>query len=149
MLRQEIKQTHEEKVEMFINQPKEKIVEMLIESNRLLFSLMESANNFRLISGCTDCPCCDQNDFCSGYTCNLKDAPKNQIKESKTFQRITPKWCPLKNNDLILKFNKKRIIESTEEVLFTKEDILDFAEDQKNRNLEPSEKTLKDWIEYR
>jgi len=34
-------------------------------------------------------------------------------------------------------------------LLFTQEDMLDFATDQKNRGLEPTEETLMDWINYR
>jgi hypothetical protein len=33
--------------------------------------------------------------------------------------------------------------------IFTKEDMLDYATDQHNRNIEPNEDTLKDWINYR
>lgn len=32
---------------------------------------------------------------------------------------------------------------------FTIEDMIDFATDQKNRNLDPSEETLDNWINYR
>jgi len=34
-------------------------------------------------------------------------------------------------------------------LLFTEEDMLDFAADQKNRGLEPTNETLTDWINYR
>lgn len=33
--------------------------------------------------------------------------------------------------------------------MFTKEDMLDFSTDQRNRDLEPTENTLKDWVNYR
>ena len=58
----------------------------------------------RIISGCSDCPMCDMNDMCSGYSCRLKEHPDNFIKESKKFQPITPKWCPIKQSDVLFKY---------------------------------------------
>ena len=58
----------------------------------------------RIIYGCSDCPMCDMNDMCSGYSCRLKEHPDNFIKESKNFQPITPKWCPIKQNDVLFKY---------------------------------------------
>ena len=60
----------------------------------------------RIISGCSDCPMCDMNDMCSGYSCRLKEHPDNFIKESKKFQPITPKWCPIKQNDVLFKYGR-------------------------------------------
>jgi len=57
-----------------------------------------------IISGCSECPMCDMNDMCSGYSCRLKKHPDNFIKESKKFQPITPKWCPIKQNDVLFKY---------------------------------------------
>jgi len=58
----------------------------------------------RIISGCSDCPMCDMNDMCSGYSCRLKEHPDNFIEESKKFQPITPKWCPIKQSDVLFKY---------------------------------------------
>jgi hypothetical protein len=46
----------------------------------------------------------DMNDMCSGYSCRLKEHTDNFIKESKKFQPITPKWCPIKQNDVLFKY---------------------------------------------
>lgn len=57
------------------------------------------------VSGCSDCPACDENDMALGYTCKLKEHPNNLIDERPhTLQPITPEWCPLKNQDIQLKF---------------------------------------------
>jgi hypothetical protein len=57
-----------------------------------------------IILGCKECPMCDMNDMCSGYSCRLKYYPDNLIKESKKFQPITPNWCPIKQNDILFKY---------------------------------------------
>lgn len=62
------------------------------------------------ISGCEDCPMCDMNDMCSGYSCRMVKYPENDnyIKEdSKKHIAITPSWCPLKQNDITFKFKNK------------------------------------------
>lgn len=60
--------------------------------------------NTRIISGCKDCPLCDMNDMSSGYSCRLKQFPDNYIEESDDCRPITPEWCPIKENDIIFKF---------------------------------------------
>jgi len=54
----------------------------------------------KIITGCWDCPCCDMLDMASGYQCRLKPKDDNgqylTIRESKkTYEPITPRWCPL------------------------------------------------------
>jgi len=56
---------------------------------------MKNLNN-GIITGCSDCPFCQMNDMDSGYSCNIKEYPKNYIEESKKYQPITPDWCPIK-----------------------------------------------------
>lgn len=59
------------------------------------------------ISGCKDCPMCDENDMCSGYTCRMVEYPNNYIKqERKKYIPETPEWCPIKKSDITFKFKK-------------------------------------------
>lgn len=60
-----------------------------------------------IIPGCMECPMCIMNDMSSGYSCRLKSCPDNFIKESKRFNPITPKWCPIKQNNIIFKYKTK------------------------------------------
>jgi hypothetical protein len=64
--------------------------------------MTESIFNVKTITGCDDCPMCDANDICAGYTCNLNIGVI--IKESKKRIPITPKWCPIKKKPLIVKY---------------------------------------------
>lgn len=60
------------------------------------------------VTGWANCPFCDENDMDVGYSCNairaklgfndyIKFTEKNFVKQNKkTFQPITPDWCPLK-----------------------------------------------------
>jgi|WetSurMetagenome_2_1015567.scaffolds.fasta_scaffold263482_1 hypothetical protein len=62
------------------------------------------------ITGCKDCPCCNAFDMAIGYECKLSDIEKTgEIKRSKVYNPITPKWCPLKKNDVILKLSKSNM----------------------------------------
>lgn len=61
-------------------------------------------NSTIIINGCSDCPLCKKNDMGSGYYCQLKEHPDNYIPESKVFQPITPDWCHVKENNVVLKF---------------------------------------------
>lgn len=67
---------------------------------------MSDKLNIKYISGCVGCPFCQMNDMSYGYQCQLKKDMGNVIKESKIYQPITPKWCPLKNEDILFKFKK-------------------------------------------
>lgn len=60
-----------------------------------------------IISGCIDCPMCDMNEMCSGYSCRLKSPGENFIKETKSYNPITPKWCPIKLNNITFKYKRK------------------------------------------
>lgn len=57
------------------------------------------------ITGCVDCPFCDENDMGIGYSCRIK-VFDNHIKETKKFQKITPEWCPIKEQPLIIRYGK-------------------------------------------
>lgn len=63
-----------------------------------------------IIKGCENCPMCDMNDSCAGYSCQLMPSTDNYIKESKQFRPITPEWCPLKYEDIVFKFEKSNLI---------------------------------------
>jgi hypothetical protein len=56
----------------------------------------------KIITGCSDCPCCDMNDFCSGYTCKIDK--KERIKEDENGIEITPDWCIIKKGPLTIKY---------------------------------------------
>lgn len=51
------------------------------------------------VKTCSDCLCCDMNDFCSGYSCKLfrkihsKSSP---IIDEDLYYEETPDWCPLR-----------------------------------------------------
>ena len=66
----------------------------------------EKINKELIITGCHDCPMCDMNDMCSGYSCRMIKGIKEDkhIEDSKQFQPITPKWCPIKKQSIIFKF---------------------------------------------
>ena len=59
-----------------------------------------------VVSSCNDCPVCRANDMMSGFSCKLKEYPDNLIREDSNCQAITPKWCPLKTNDIIFKYSE-------------------------------------------
>lgn len=59
----------------------------------------------RTVTGCSDCPFIFSYDIAVGYGCKI-DADDRTIKESKKYQPITPEWCPLKSNNLLIKFEK-------------------------------------------
>lgn len=48
--------------------------------------------------------------------------------------------------DCVQKYN---IIKELITYSFTTEDMIDFATDQKNRDLNPTDKSFKNWIDYR
>lgn len=60
----------------------------------------------RIVRGCSDCPMCDMLDMSPGYACNLVDSQKvGYIKQSKkTWMPITPDWCPLKVEPLLIEY---------------------------------------------
>jgi hypothetical protein len=64
------------------------------------------------IDGCINCPMCDMNDMCSGYSCQLYrmlNPPGYKIgdnfihEDTKKFIPINPDWCPIQGEGLILK----------------------------------------------
>ncbi len=71
------------------------------------------------ITGCVNCPFCYEYDMAIGYGCNAMKAklgsneyfqkfqPNHRIKQhTKKFIPITPDWCPLKSESLVLKMEK-------------------------------------------
>lgn len=67
------------------------------------------------ITGCFDCPACDMLDMAPGYGCNLKKRDDQgeylYIEESKkTYTPITPEWCPLKKESIILEMRKRPVL---------------------------------------
>ena len=54
------------------------------------------------VNGCSDCPFCYEYDMGNGYGCKLESDTKT-IKQTKFFQPITPNWCPLKNQEVVVK----------------------------------------------
>ena len=65
----------------------------------------------------------------------------------KTIKEITEK---LKNNSITPEEAHKILLSLFDVIgMFTQEDMLDYATDQRNRDLEPTENTLKDWVNYR
>lgn len=69
-----------------------------------------------------------------------------QISLLEKFIRDTPKE---ELDKLIDKYRGSCVKEQGVDGYFTMEDMIDFATDQKNRGLEPTEKTLIDFILYR
>ncbi|MEK6829022.1 MAG: hypothetical protein AABY15_02765 [Nanoarchaeota archaeon] len=65
----------------------------------------------RIITGCSDCPMCDMNDMASGYSCRLRDSSETSyIKEDlKKWQPVTPDWCPIKEQPILLTFNTEKL----------------------------------------
>lgn len=57
------------------------------------------------ITGCVDCPCCDDNDFCEGYTCTLSEGLTVLLIEldNQNFIPTDPEWCPLKKGPIVFK----------------------------------------------
>jgi len=55
-----------------------------------------------IVENCTDCPFCETNDFCEGFTCKLDK--ELIIKENKYAYPIDPEWCPLKKQDILVKY---------------------------------------------
>lgn len=108
---QVLEQTEEEKMAMYLKLPKKKLVEMLINCNNILKKATNvqssNLNNFstKFITGCSDCPLCNENDMGAGYNCKLKEYPDNYIKESKKYEAKTPKWCPLKKGAIFFKLH--------------------------------------------
>lgn len=59
------------------------------------------------ISGCKDCPMCNENDMSSGYSCRIAQYPNDYIKQANgKYIPETPEWCPLKQSDITFKFKK-------------------------------------------
>lgn len=52
------------------------------------------------ISGCNDCPFCNMNDMASGFNCQIEK--RYDIEESEQLQPITPSWCPIKKEDVLI-----------------------------------------------
>lgn len=63
-----------------------------------------------IIKGCEDCPAVDRSGW-GGHTCNLEEkdnlVPGTIIPEDKRYIPITPDWCPLKKQPILLKFKSK------------------------------------------
>lgn len=61
------------------------------------------------VTGCSDCPCCDENFTLSN--CQLarcKDRNENHylIEQDDNLQLTTPLWCPLKQGSITLKMEE-------------------------------------------
>jgi hypothetical protein len=57
------------------------------------------------ISECRDCPALRTNDMDIGYNCGFSEYPNNYIQEHNDTP-ITPEWCPIKQNEIHLKYDK-------------------------------------------
>ena len=57
----------------------------------------------RIIYGCFDCPFNYEYDMAVGYGCKL-DTENRSIKQSKKYQPITPHWCPVKKESIVVKY---------------------------------------------
>lgn len=54
------------------------------------------------VTGCMDCPFSTTD---RGYICRLDEQrPKRKIEEDENFNPITPVWCPVKKNDIVVKY---------------------------------------------
>jgi hypothetical protein len=64
------------------------------------------------IKGCDDCPASVMLDMKPGYGCQLKKTDDNGvylvIPQTKRYRPITPKWCPLKQESILLTLTKKK-----------------------------------------
>lgn len=61
----------------------------------------------REITGCAGCPFCDSLDMAPGYLCKLFTPQEERyIKEDKHAFPITPEWCPLIENNILVKMIK-------------------------------------------
>lgn len=63
-----------------------------------------------IIKGCKNCPVIDMNDFCPGWQCHLEEKENNSdpytiIQNDKKYIPITPDWCPLKKQSILLKLS--------------------------------------------
>lgn len=62
------------------------------------------------VKSCSECFCCDRNDFCEGYSCKLfeKLDPDHKyspaIKHNKDYYETTPDWCPLRKQYIIISY---------------------------------------------
>jgi hypothetical protein len=59
--------------------------------------------SFRIINGCFECPFSYAYDMAVGYGCKM-DNENRSIRQSKKYQPITPDWCPVKNNSVVVKY---------------------------------------------
>lgn len=57
----------------------------------------------RIIHGCFDCPFNYEYDMAVGYGCKL-DTENRSIRQSKKYQPITPDWCPVKKDSVVVKY---------------------------------------------
>ena len=58
----------------------------------------------RIINGCFDCPFNYEYDMAVGYGCKL-DTENMSIKQSKKYQPVTPDWCPVKKDSVVVKYS--------------------------------------------
>ena len=68
-------------------------------------ALSMSGVTCRIISGCSDCPFNYEYDMAIGYGCQL-DSKNKTIRQSEKYQPITPKWCPIKISDVLVKYGR-------------------------------------------
>ena len=66
-------------------------------------AFLVGAVSCRIINGCFDCPFNYEYDMAVGYGCKL-DTENRSIKQSKKYQPITPDWCPVKKDSVVVKY---------------------------------------------
>lgn len=59
--------------------------------------------SYRIIHGCFDCPFNYEYDMAVGYGCKV-DTENRSIRQSKKYQPITPDWCPVKKDSVVVKY---------------------------------------------